>query len=570
MRNSGGRANPHNAPMTRPSQLLHPQRQPVDTLKASTVLLLRDCVDGSGLEVLMTRRSPKASFVPSAYVFPGGGIEAQDAAEAAHACANTRPAQAADALRITQAIAGLRETFEELGILLAHDALGRPVSAAELATLDRKAPLVPQCQARGLHLAVDALWYLAHWTADRDQPRRFDVPFFVARMPEDQEPDADGSEQFEPIWVRPQEALERHRAGSFPMIFPTIRTLDRLSRFAGTDAVFAALQGEQPLWQCCPRTGFLNGKEARHMEDEAPFGELEMVCPDGQILHTLDWQSERAVPLRKNLLRLTAPNPGVMTGPGTNSYLVGDAATGYAAIDPGPADAAHVQRLFDAAGGDIRHILCTHSHADHSPGAALLQALAVQAGRPRPAIGGLPSAPTARPASRFTPDYALTDGQRIVLQDAQGSTTHTLQAVFTPGHAANHVCFVLEEDALLFSGDHILNGSTTIIDPPDGNMRDYIDSLDRLDALCAAHDARFILPAHGYVLGFARQAIAKLKAHRLAREAKVLAAMQKQPDGSVQDWVRLAYDDAPPQLWPIAERSLLAHVERIRALCGRQ
>ena len=95
---------PHNAPMTRPSQLLHPQRQPVDTLKASTVLLMRDRADGSGLEVLMTRRSPKASFVPSAYVFPGGGIEAQDAAEAAHACANTRPAQAADALQITQAV----------------------------------------------------------------------------------------------------------------------------------------------------------------------------------------------------------------------------------------------------------------------------------------------------------------------------------------------------------------------------------------------------------------------------------------------------------------------------------
>ncbi|CAB5723295.1 hydroxyacylglutathione hydrolase [Delftia tsuruhatensis] len=556
--------------MTRSSQLLHPQRQPVDTLKASTVLLLRDCAGGPGLEVLMTRRSARASFVPSAYVFPGGGIEAQDAAETAHACASTRPAQAADALRITQAIAGLRETFEELGILLAYDALGRPVSAAELATLDRKAPLVPQCEARGLRLAVDALWYLAHWTADRDQPRRFDVPFFVARMPEDQEPDADGSEQFEPIWVRPQEALERHHAGGFPMIFPTIRTLDRLSRFADTDAVFAALTGEQPLWKCCPRTGFLDGKEARHMEDEAPFGELEMVCPDGQILHTLDWQSERAVPLRKNLLRLTAPNPGVMTGPGTNSYLVGDASTGYAAIDPGPADAGHVQRLFDAAGGDIRHILCTHSHADHSPGAALLQALAVQAGRPRPAIGGLPSAPTARPASRFTPDYALADGQRIVLHDAPGGTTHTLVAVFTPGHAANHVCFLLEEDALLFSGDHILNGSTTIIDPPDGNMRDYIDSLDKLDALCATHGAQFILPAHGYVLGFARQAIARLKAHRLAREAKVLAAMRQLPDGSVQDWVRLAYDDAPSRLWPIAERSLLAHVERIRALCTRQ
>src|SRR5256885_17200036 len=107
------------------------------------------------------------------------------------------------------------------------------------------------------------------------------------------------------------------------------------------------------------------------MEDEAPFGELVMVCPDGQILHTLDWQSERAVPLRKNLLRLTAPNPGVMTGPGTNSYLVGDAATGYAAIDPGPADAAHVQRLFDAAGGGLRPIPCPPSPPHPPPGAPL-------------------------------------------------------------------------------------------------------------------------------------------------------------------------------------------------------
>ncbi|WP_198968961.1 MBL fold metallo-hydrolase [Xylophilus sp. ASV27] len=550
--------------MVRSTQLLHPPRAPAPTRPAATVLLLRDTPQG--VEVLMTRRSASASFAPGAYVFPGGGIDPADAQ--CHALAARRDTQ--DELRLTQAIAAIRESFEELGVLLARRRDGRPAGAADIAALDRQAPFAPQCEAAGLVLAADTVYVLAHWVTDRDLARRFDVPFLVARMPDGQQPVADEAEQFEPVWVRPADALARHAAGGFFMIFPTIRTLQRLAGYASVDAVLAACANEQPLWTSCPRAGLLHGKEARYMESDPPYGELALVCPDGQIVHELGWQHERPVPLLRHLLRLTAPNPGHMTGPGTNSYLVGDAATGYAAIDPGPADAAHVQRLFDAAGGDIRHILCTHSHADHSPGAALLQALAVQAGKPRPAIGGLPSAPTARPASRFTPDYALTDGQRIVLQDAQGGTTHTLQAVFTPGHAANHVCFVLEEDALLFSGDHILNGSTTIIDPPDGNMRDYIDSLDRLDALCAAHDARFILPAHGYVLGFARQAIAKLKAHRLSREAKVLAAMQRQPDGSVQDWVRLAYDDTPPQLWPIAERSLLAHVERIRALCGRQ
>jgi glyoxylase-like metal-dependent hydrolase (beta-lactamase superfamily II) len=162
----------------------------------------------------------------------------------------------------------------------------------------------------------------------------------------------------------------------------------------------------------------------------------------------------------------------------------------------------------------------------------------------------------------------------------QGNT-HTLRAVHTPGHAANHLCVLLEEDGLLFSGDHILNGSTTVIDPPDGNMDDYLRSLDKLDALCAQWDVNFILPAHGHVmgdwprsahnpsgpaLGGARAAIAQLKAHRLAREAKVAHAMATLPNGSPEDWVRLAYDDVHERVWPVAMRSLLAHVQRIQNL----
>ena len=125
---------------------------------------------------------------------------------------------------------------------------------------------------------------------------------------------------------------------------------------------------------------------------------------------------------------------------------------------------------------------------------------------------------------------------------------------------------MLLEDGLLFSGDHILNGSTTVVDPPDGDMSAYLDSLDRLAAACDAHGIEFILPAHGHVLGFPKQAIARLKAHRLQREAKVIAAMKSQPGGTTKDWVRLAYDDVPPAVWPIAERSLQAHVDRIKEL----
>ena len=559
--------------MTRPSQLLHPHREPVATRPAATVLLLRDTPDNGGLEVLMTRRSGTASFAPGAYVFPGGGIDALDASPETHAAADRRPAQGD--LHLTQAIAAIRESFEELGVLLARHTggprKGLMADAHDIAAIDRHQPFAAQCTARGLRLAADSVYLLAHWTGDRDLPRRFEVPFLVARMPEGQEPVADETEQFEPVWVRPADALARHEAGQFFMIYPTIRTLQRLAKFDATQAVLDAVAHEQPLWVSCPRAGLLGGTEARYMEDEMPFGELALVCPDGQIVHPLDWQTERAVPLLRNVQRLTAPNPGVMTGPGTNSYLVGDPATGFIAIDPGPADAEHLDKLWRAAGGDIRMIVCTHSHPDHSPGAAPLQALCVQAGRAAPPILGLPSAPTARAASAFTPDRALQNNELLALMGKapEGKITHTLQVIHTPGHAANHVCLLLREDGLLFSGDHILNGSTTVIDPPDGNMADYLDSLDRLDAFCAEHNVEFILPAHGHVLGGpingARSAIAKLKAHRLAREAKVLAAMQALPDGSMEDWVQHAYDDVPPRMWPVAQRSLLAHVERIRS-----
>lgn len=553
--------------MPRTSQQLHPYREPVATRLAATVLLLRDAPgNAGGIEVLMTRRSDKASFAPGAYVFPGGGIDALDAQS--HSAADRRPTQSD--LHLTQAIAAIRESFEELGVLLARHAdgprKGLMADAQDIAAIDRHQPFVAQCTARGLRLAADSVFMLAHWITDRDLPRRFDVPFLVARMPEGQEPVADEAEQFEPVWVRPADALARHEAGQFFMIFPTIRTLQRLATFATTQAVFDALAHELPLWTSCPRAGTLAGKEARYMESDMPYGELALVCPDGQIVHPLDWQTGRPVPLLRNVQRLTAPNPGVMTGPGTNSYLVGDPATGFIAIDPGPADPEHLDKLWRAAGGDIRMIVCTHSHPDHSPGAAPLQALCVQAGKARPPILGLPSAPTARTASTFTPDRSLQNNELLALdgQAPEGNITHTLRVIYTPGHAANHLCLLLVEDALLFSGDHILNGSTTVVDPPDGNMADYLDSLDKLDAVCAEHGVEFILPAHGYVLGDARGAIAKLKAHRLAREAKVLAAMQALPQGSMEDWVRHAYADVPPRMWPVAQRSLLAHVERIR------
>ena len=554
--------------MVRPHLQLHPPRPPSPPLPAATVLLLRD--GPRGLEVLMTRRSMNASFAPGAYVFPGGGIDAADAQ--VHHIAARRAGQ--DDTRLTQAVAAIRESFEELGVLLATDAAGRMVTMQDIEQLDRSQSLFAQCQAKGLQLAADQVFVLAHWITDRDLNRRFDVPFLVARMPEDQTPVADEQEQFEPIWIRPQDALERHRADDFFIIFPTIRTLERMHTHATVDSVLQACASEQPWFTSCPRAGWLAGQEARFMEHDAPFGELALTARDGQIVHHLDWQTEQPVRLLQHVQRLTAPNPSVMTGPGTNSYVVGDAKSGFIVIDPGPPDATHVARLWRITGGDIRAIVCTHSHPDHSPGAALLKALCTQQGVDVPVLG-MASQPTARAHSQFVPDRELADGERLVL--TSDGDQHSLRVVHTPGHAANHVCLILEEDGLLFTGDHVLNGSTTVIDPPDGDMGDYLASLDKLMAWSAEFQVEFILPAHGHVLGnawgepySAIDCMQRLKAHRLAREDKVWRAMQAMPQGSMTDWLRLVYDDVPQAIWPVAMRSLEAHVAHLIRQHGAQ
>lgn len=535
--------------MIRREMLLHGWREPVAPRPAATILLLRD--GPNGLQVLMTRRSWAASFAPGAYVFPGGALDAADASAAATAATRGRADQ--DALHRHHAAAALREAFEELGVLLAWQrGTNEPVAPSVARALARghDDDFYGQLARAGLELAIDRTGWLSHWITDRDLPKRFDVRFFVAPMPVGQEPEADGAEQFEPVWVNPSEALRRHAAGRFAMIFPTLRTLQQLASFGAVDALIAACRAPSSVYRSCPRGGRLAGQDQRYTEDEAPFGELELVAPDGQVVHDLDWQTERIVSLRRNVRRLTAPNPGMMTGPGTNTYLVGDD-DGCIVIDPGPALPEHIARLAAAVRGSLQAIVCTHSHPDHSPAAPRLREAI---GRDVPILG-LASRPTARANSHFVPDRELEDGERMPVGDS------TLRVLHTPGHAANHLCLVLEEDRLLFSGDHVLNGSTTVVDPPDGDMKQYLGSLERLAAL----PVDFILPAHGHVLGAAVPAMRKLIAHRLAREAKVAAALVAAGRATLDDLVLTAYDDVTPSRYPVAKRSLLAHLHKLES-----
>jgi glyoxylase-like metal-dependent hydrolase (beta-lactamase superfamily II) len=243
--------------------------------------------------------------------------------------------------------------------------------------------------------------------------------------------------------------------------------------------------------------------------------------------------------------RLVARNPGFMTGPGTNTYLVG--LERYLVIDPGPDDPIHVERIVQETGGRIDAVLATHTHPDHSPAAkALVAATGAKAmGKPAPVHG--------RQDAGFEPSQLLNDGDRV----SAGSLT--LRALHTPGHASNHLCYLLEGTGLLFTGDHLMQGSTVVIAPPDGSMGDYLRSLARLQK----EPVTRIAPGHGLTIEDAQAEVVRIIAHRLQREAKVIARLGDLELANIDTLVAGVYDDVDPRLHPVAKGSLLAHLLKL-------
>lgn len=259
-----------------------------------------------------------------------------------------------------------------------------------------------------------------------------------------------------------------------------------------------------------------------------------------------DFVPGEAVAVAPNVLRLTAPNPGVMTGPGTNSYLVGTRSV--AVIDPGPADAGHVDALLAAAPGPIRWILVTHTHLDHSPGAALLRE------KSGAQLVGMPAPEHGAQDKKFKPGRIMIQDERLVGDD------FVLTAIHTPGHASNHLCYLLEEEGLLFTGDHIMSGSTVVIAPPDGDMASYLASL----ALLKRYPLKRLAPAHGGILEQPAAVIDWLIAHRLGREAKVVEALAAAPDSTLDELLPVVYQDVQALLFPVAKHSLTAHLLKLK------
>jgi glyoxylase-like metal-dependent hydrolase (beta-lactamase superfamily II) len=239
--------------------------------------------------------------------------------------------------------------------------------------------------------------------------------------------------------------------------------------------------------------------------------------------------------------RILAPNPNVMTGPGTNTYLVG--IDEVAVIDPGPDDEGHLDAILGCGGDRIRWVVCTHTHRDHSTLAPKL------AGRTGAGILAYDS------RDGLEVDQRLGDGDRL------DGTEFRLTAVHTPGHASNHLCFLLEQESTLFSGDHIMQGSTVVIRPPDGDMAAYLESLERVRKL----RLRAIFPGHGDVIEDPGAVIDEYITHRLAREKAVADALRKAGSATVEELVQAVYTDVPEDRYPIARYSLWAHLQKLAA-----
>ena len=252
------------------------------------------------------------------------------------------------------------------------------------------------------------------------------------------------------------------------------------------------------------------------------------------------------MPLGGSVHRIVAGNAGMMTGPGTNTYVLGERE--LTVIDPGPAEEPHLAAILAHAAGRIRHVLVTHTHRDHSP---LVQRLVEATGA---SVIGMPPPRDGRQDETFRPQRVPRDGERLALGEVQ------LVAIHTPGHASNCVCYLLASERLLFTGDHVLQGVSPVILPPDGDMSAYFESLDKLLPLAFER----IAPGHGQLMDDGKRVIGALRAHRVARELKALRRLQDAGSSSIAALTPSVYDDVPADRHVWARMTLEAHLIKLQ------
>ncbi len=477
---------------------------------AASVVLVRE-----GGEVLWVRRGDQLRFAGGFYAFPGGRVDVADAAV---------PLDGGESLGAAEApcvVAAARELFEEAGVLAAPGAERVPAperKAMREALLRRPGP-GEKAASFGDFLArhglrLDARWFLpaGRWVTPPANPIRFDARFYLVDMPPGQEAEIWPGELSDGEWIKPGEALRRWEEGTALLHPPAWHTLKALAWANGypRDALPLLTDPDKAPWKLPIR---------EHVVERIEFQRGLIV-----------------VPLR---------SPTLPPATHTNCLLLGDEELWV--VDPGspwPEEQAILRETLDKLAEEGRKavgVLLTHHHFDHTSGAQVL---------------GLPVAATRETQERidFPVDRVIEDGARFEVGPRGWRALHL------PGHTRGHLCLVEQGSGAVVAGDLVAGVGTVIVDPPEGDMKDYLDSLDRL----LGEKPGCIYPAHGPVVPGGVAKLHEYRAHRLERERLVIESLRKaNRPATPEGLVPAAYPDVKPALYPLAERSLLAHLYKL-------
>jgi len=506
-------------------------------VRPSASVILWRSRSGGGVQVFWIRRAESLPFMGGWYAFPGGGLSRQDASvevkgapqglgelpDAAGFPETLRGEEPGPDLVPGIAACAIRELFEETGILLSSPAVGSEdlprLAEARHETLEKNGPGFAEVLARfGVSSDASRLVWAGRWTTPPFTPVRFDNRFFLLEWPAEEpvQPTVLPGECADGEWIDPAAALEVCRGGALAAP-PILHALEVLAQ-DGPDRGLGRLRDPSET-------------------NLGPFRRIE---------------------LRPGILLFPVATHTLPPASTTNTWLLGHGEA--ALVDPGSPIEAENERLERALavarerlGRRVTAIWLTHHHPDHIGGVERLRRTL-----------GVPVLAHAQTAARLAErglkvDGEIVDGQRIVLAGAPTAPSMSILAIHTPGHARGHLCFLVEGEGTALVGDLVAGIGTIVVDPPEGDMDDYLGSLARLAALRPG----VLLPGHGPAILHGEQKLREYIDHRLWREGKVLEAWnqgRRQPSEMLPE----VYGDVPQQAWPLAERQILAHLERLR------
>ena len=481
-----------------------------DPKDAAAIILLRQDTDPANPEVFWVKRSDKLSFLGGFHAFPGGQIDAEDA--------EVEVRNAPNAETSTMISGAARELFEELGVLVARggETLTKGQRVSLLDDLESKRMSWPALLKHyELYLDAGDFTYVGRWVTPPFNARRFDTWFFLAKCPPKQEPNVVAGELASGEWLPARDAYDRWMRDQVVAVPPTLHALRTLGAGLAPDLV----------------DRFLSIPHAR--------GEI---C--------------RRITFRPNYICFPVRTPTRPLATHTCCYIIHNSSE-MLIVDPGSpwedeqeALAACLYEMI-AEGRQVREIIITHLHPDHVGGVNALKAH----------LGGKVSvaahAKTAEALSDIHVDRLIEDNDLITLE---GEPRVTLRALHTPGHALGHLCFHDADRGVLLTGDNIVGVGSVLIDPPQGNMRDYLDSLERMRSL---PNLTVLLGGHGPAVAAPYQKIDEYISHRLERERNILEAVRAGAT-TPQEIVARVYTDVSPKAHAMAERAVLAHLEKLR------